>query len=96
MVSVEEIGQMKASTEQHWASRRRSSSARNCEAVVPRGSIEPEGMSCLIELVFVFTLYDIRHILGPPARPLVRGMMKARVSGRIAMERDPAGESTKV
>ena len=90
------MGQMKASTERHWASRRRSSSARNRDAVVPRGSIDPNGMSCLIELVLRSTLYDIRHILVPSARRLDRGMTKARVSGRIAIERDPEGESTKV
>ena len=96
MVSVEETGQMKASTERRWASCRRSSLAKKCEAVVPRGSIEPEGMSCFIELVLVSTLYDMRHILVPSAFLLVRGITKARVSGRMAMERDPVGESTKV
>ena len=41
-------------------------------------------------------LYDMRHILVPSARRPVFDMTKARVSGRMAMERDPVGESTKV
>ena len=40
-VPEEEMGQMKASTECRWVFRTRSSLARNCDAVVPRGSMDP-------------------------------------------------------
>ena len=85
-------GQMKALTWSLFCSSR----ARNEDAVVPGGSISHSLTSCRMELSLVSISYDIFHMLVPPEGGLFRGITNALVSGRMAIERCPSGESTKV
>ena len=66
------------------------------EAAVPGGSIASGGATCRIELVLVSTSYDILHMRVPSAACPVLGISNVVVSGRMARDREPVGESTKV
>lgn len=66
------------------------------EAAVPGGSIASGGATCRIELVLVSTSYDILHMRVPSAACPVLGISNAVVSGRMARDRKPVGESTEV